>query len=511
MKDDKNIRGDEDERFISKRRKTFYIRLAIVYATLLMLLLFAVNIDTLGVALGKIFAPFTPIFFGAIIAYLCNPLFVLFQNKVFRKMKSIGLRKTLSIVLTYLLVFVVILGLLLLVAQQMIVSVQSFIEQVPEYIANLEDFVIDFIDGLGFIKSEAEMGGTTTAPPATGIDPSITTDIPAITDAPVTESTSAVVGESTLPDNKVNILDFSFTKEGLIEAIHDFLANSGDLLNSIGGALVNAVVSSGIVAVAFIFNLFLGFIFSVYMLTEKDLIIAKAKKIVYSCFKKERADAICEMANYADEKVGHFIKGKLIESLVVGLMAFVAFLISDIPSPLMIAVIVAVMNIIPVFGPFFGAIPAAFIVLIIEPPRTIPYIIIVLIIMQINGNYISPKIVGNRTGLTPLGAIAALTLMSGYFGIIGMFLGIPICAIVVETLWHESNKRLRQKQLATEIEAYYPADALVEEPPSNKKPKNLTSVIVDTTVGIFCKIFKVNKKKDTDKNTDGTSEEDKEE
>ena len=254
--------------------------------------------------------------------------------------------------------------------------------------------------------------------------------------------------------------------------------------------------------------MFLGFIFSVYMLAEKDTLIAQAKKLCYAFLKEEKADSLCELAKYADDKIGHFIKGKLIESGIVGVMAYVAFLAFQIPGPLMIAVIVAIMNIIPVFGPFLGAIPAALIVLIMDPIKTIPYIIIVVIIMQINGNYISPKIVGNRTGLTPLGAIAALTLMSGYFGIIGMFLGIPICGILVESLWTQANKRLAEKELETDLDAYYPKDALAEKESDTTKPRNLTSIVVDTTVSAFCKIFKVNKKsaKHKSNSQDGTSE-----
>ncbi len=497
MKDEKNTPQNENDKLLTKKKITIYVLVALACLAVIAFVVLITNVDVLTGKLSWIFTPFTPIFFGALIAYLCNPLYVIFQNKVFAKMRSVKWRKTLAILLTYIVVFVVIVGLLVLVAQQMIVSVQSFIDHIPEYIANAEQFIVDFIDGLGFIKSESEIGGSTTSPPIA--DTTTSNDV-------------TIAPDITTPrdENNSGILDFSFTKEGILESIHNFFENSGDLLNSAGQAIVNTIVSSGTVAVNFVFNLFLGIIFSIYMLTEKDLIIAKAKKAVYAIFKKERADSICELGRYADDKVGHFITGKLIESVIVGAMSFVAFLIFRIPSPIMIAVIVAIMNIIPIFGPFLGAIPAAFIVLIMDPPKAIPYIIIVLIIMQINGNYISPKIVGNRTGLTPLAAIAALTLMSGYFGIIGMFLGIPICAIVVEMLWRKANESLKKKELATDVAAYYAKDALIEEE-KPKKPKNFTSVVVDTTVNIFCKIFKVNKNKDKkkDNNIDGTTDDKK--
>ena len=171
-------------------------------------------------------------------------------------------------------------------------------------------------------------------------------------------------------------------------------------------------------------------------------------------------------------------------------MAYLLFLAFGIPSPLMISIVVAIMNIIPVFGPFLGAVPAALLVLIMDPSKTIAYIIIVVIIMQINGNYISPRIVGNRTGLTPFGAIVALILMSGYFNVIGMFLGIPICAIVVEALWAKANQRLVENGMPTDISEYYPENALEED---SKKHKNITATLVDSTVAVFCKVFKRSK------------------
>ncbi len=482
MNEDKKTPKNEDNAS-QKRPRSFYIRLISIYAIAILLIILAINYDSFESALNRLFSVITPIFFGALIAYLCNPLFVFFHKKVFKKLKSVKWKKTLSILLTYIVVFLIIFSLLFLVAEQIISSIDRFISNIDTYIANAEDFIVGLIDKLGFIKSESS-GGSQTAPP----------------------TTSAPTGEATTPDasDRVSLIDFSFTREGVIEAIHNFLSSSGNIINDIG----NVVISSGTATIIFVFNLFLGFIFSVYMLAEKDLIIAQAKKFCYAYMRKERADAVCEMANYADEKVGHFIKGKLIESAIVGAMAYLAFLIFNIPGPLMIAVLVAIMNIIPIFGPFLGAVPAALLVLIMDPAKTIPYIIIVVIIMQINGNYISPRIVGNRTGLTPLGAIAALTLMSGYFGIIGMFIGIPICAIIIEYCWIQANKRLEKKELETDLAAYYPPDALIEKENGDGKPHNFTAIVVNAVVSVFCKLFRINRNKKNDKNnTDGTSDE----
>ena len=397
MNDDKNNRSKDNDTDSQKRKPSYYIKWASVYAIAIILIIIAINFDSFESALQRIFSVVTPVFYGAIIAYLCNPLYVFFHKKVFKKMSSIKWKKTLSILLTYLVVFLVIFSLLFLVADQVLSSVDKFISNLDQYIADAEDFIIVIIEKIGSSKSEPSAEGAR-----------------AIGDAASSVITEFEDSSATTDSTRVSLFDISFTKEGIIEFIHDFLNGSGNIINNIG----NAVIDSGTATIVFIFNLFLGFIFSVYMLAEKDLIIAKAKKITYALFNKDRADAICEFGSYADSKVGHFIKGKLIESAIVGVMAYFAFLVFRIPAPLMIAVLVSIMNIIPIFGPFLGAVPAALIVFIMDPGKTIPYIIIVIIIMQINGNYISPKIVGKRTGLTPLGAIVALTLMSGYFGIV---------------------------------------------------------------------------------------------
>ena len=520
MNEDKKTPNGEKEQ-TSGRSKHFYIRLAIIYAVCLLLILLAVNYKSFEETLGRIFSVFTPIFYGAVIAYLCNPVYVFFQNKVLKKLKSVKWRKSLSIIFTYLVVFLVIFALLFVVVEQIVVNVQSFVQNIDKYIENARGMLIGFINSLDFLESEAtstlppsstdELPGTDTLPPETTVGGSATEPSNGETNLPVpdnsnTKSPQSAKPETTEPvpettEEQINLLDFSFTKEGLVRAISNFLSNSGELLNQLG----MMIVSSGTATVGFIANVFLGFIFSIYMLSEKDMIIAKFKKIIYACFKKETADSICALGTYSDHKVGHFIKGKFIESVVVGVLSYFAFLIFGVPSALMIAVIVSIMNIIPVFGPFLGAIPAAFIVLIIDPSKVLAYIIITVIIMQINGNYISPRIVGSRTGLTPLGAIAALFLMSGYFGVIGMFLGIPICAIVVEMLWTKANKRLEGKNLSTDIASYYPHDALIEKEEERKPRKNLTALLVNAVIILFCKIFKVNRKNRSNNNDDGTS------
>lgn len=490
----------------NKLTKSFYIKYAIVYSICILFILVAINYNSFSETVSKFISVLSPVFYGFIIAYLCNPLFKLFYERLLIKIRSVSWRKTLSMILTYAVVFLLIFAFLFILIQQAIISIDGFLGNVGGYLSSTEAWLTDFINNLDFIKSESELDAEqappltndpldssqgTTATPETAVTPETT--VPAESEtAPAPSDTTSVA------DDKINLFDFHFTKEGIIKSISELLNNSQQLILTIG----NRIVHSSTAAAIIVFNVFIGFILSVYILAEKDMLCAKAKKATMALFKEERAKRYISLARYSNLKIGHFIKGKLLETVIVGAISYLLFLIFGIPSPLMIALLVAVMNMIPVFGPFLGAIPAAFLVLIMDPTKAIPYIIITVIVMQVNGNYISPKIVGNITGLTPFGAILSLLLMSGYFGIIGMFIGIPICAIVVEVVGGEMDKRLKERNLSTNLDDYYSPEALadiVQERTHPKKHRNITAIVVDTTVLAFRKLFRLDKVGKTDK------------
>ena len=525
-----------------KKPRSFYVKLIIAYAIVILLILLFVNYESFSNTVNKFLAIANPIIYGLIIAYLCNPILKLFFGKVFKKIKSIYWRKLLSLVVTYLIVLVLIFGVIAVLVEQLVSNVQTFLENVETYASNTETFVIDVIDKLPFIKSEAEIRAEKEAKEAAekakrdALTESVTEEI---LDEPITEEvtepqpeTEAVTEPTTnyeteyleavetvseteksqkevvpetpeetqrlsdiiddISDTPVSLLDMSFTKESVIEFISNALKDSMSIISSIGSSVVN----SGKTAASVIINFVLGLILSVYVLAEKEMLCAKARKLATAMFKTETASSLITFSHYTDQKIGHFIRGKIIESVIVGILAYVSFVIFKIPTPLVIAMIVAIMNIIPIFGPFLGAIPAALLVFLIDPSKTIPYIIIVMILMQVNGNYISPRIVGTSTGLTSLGAITALILMSGLFSIMGMFVGIPIMAILIELLWNRMNKRLQEKNLSTDLDDYYSPEfaEIVNDEKEKKRRRNLTALTVDSTVLLFKKIFKKNKK-----------------
>ena len=554
---DEESKKNTPEENSPKKPRSFYIKLIVAYAIVILLILLFVNYESFSNTVNKFLMVINPIIYGLIIAYLCNPILKLFFGKVFKKIKSVYWRKVLSMIATYIIVLFLIFGVIAVLVQQLMTNVQTFLENVESYATNTETAIVDFIDRLPFIKSEAEIKAekeakeaaekakkdalTEATEPEVSAEPetdaatepepetepieletepeveitageetesSETLPLPETaetpeTQAPVaakepteTQKLSDVVED--ISETPVSILGFSLTKESVISFINDTLTGSTNVLRSLG----NTVIQSGTTAASVVINFVLGLIFSAYVLAEKEMLCAKAKKITMAIFKPEKAPGIIAFSHYTDQKIGHFIRGKILESIIVGIIAYVSFVIFKIPTPLVIAMIVAVMNIIPVFGPFLGAIPAALLVFLIDPGKTIPYIIIVIILMQVNGNYISPRIVGTSTGLTSLGAITALILMSGLFSVMGMFIGIPIFAIVIELLWRNMNKRLEEKNLSTNLDDYYSPEfmEIANDEKEKKRRRNLTALTVDSTVLLFKKIFKKdNKEKDKDK------------
>ena len=208
-------------------------------------------------------------------------------------------------------------------------------------------------------------------------------------------------------------------------------------------------------------NIFLGFLLSIYFVISKERLYAQSTRILSAVFSKKRADSVLDWFQFADKTLGGFIVGKLIDATFIIVVCSIVFSIASIPYSILLSVVIGVCNIIPFFGPFIGAIPSGFIVFIARPDKLLLFIILLVVVQQIDANIIEPKIVGDRTGLTSLGVLVAVTVMSGYFGILGMFLGVPIFAIVCALLKKQIKRRLAAKNLPTELSEYYSESSLV--------------------------------------------------
>lgn len=347
-----------------------------------------------------------PIFYGIAIAYLLDPvcksirqrLEPLLQHK--RKGKSIA--KGLSIALGMLIGIVLVTVLIWLIIPGLVDSITIIVEESPKQVDNF----------LKWMRHTAH-------------------------------------GNTALMENLGNIITT------VTNSVEDWLRT--DLVTAMGN-VVTAITTGVIDAVMFIFNLLVGIVVAIYVLIDKEKFLGESKKLVYTLFKAETGDSIIDTARHGHKIFGGFLYGKILDSAIVGLITFIVLTILKTPYSLLVSVIIGVTNIIPFFGPFIGAIPSAILILLADPLQGLYFIIFVIILQQVDGNIIGPKILGNTTGISEFWVTFALLLFGGIFGFLGMIIGVPAFAVIYYVIVQLMNKKLTLKGLPTESAIYREAE-----------------------------------------------------
>lgn len=216
-----------------------------------------------------------------------------------------------------------------------------------------------------------------------------------------------------------------------------------------------AVTAGGVAAIVnFVKNLLVGIIVSIYLLATKEHCAAFSRRIVFGLFSRENAGWVLRGVRRADGIFSGFVRGKLLDSLIIGILCFIGCSILKFPYTPLISVIVGVTNIIPFFGPFLGAVPSGFLILLVSPMKALYFLLFVLVLQQVDGNIIGPKILGGTTGLSSLWVIIAILVGGSFFGLPGMFFGVPVCACLYSLVTFLVEVRLQKKGLPLEEEAY---------------------------------------------------------
>ena len=405
--------------FDEKKKKIFTI-CSIVYALLILLVVVITNFDRFSSFynwLDEKFSVLSPIIIGGVVAYICTALVRFFQNRVYKDIKKNRTRRSLSIVSAYVFIVIVLMLFIILIVPQLVSSVQELVKKVSD--GTYLNSAINAINS-------------------------------------VLNTVFASRGDEAF--EYINM-------ESIIDTISDLFAGTENILNQIiawattyGGKILNGLK-----------NGFVGFLLSIYFVISKERLYAQSTRILTAVCSKKKADSILEWFRFADKTLGGFIVGKLIDATLIIIVCSIVFSIAGIPYSVLVSVFIGVCNIIPFFGPFIGAIPSGFIVFIARPDKLILFIILIVIIQQIDGNIIEPKIVGDRTGLSSLGVLVAVTVMGGYFGLLGMFLGVPIFAVVCASIRKAVKTRLKERDLPSDLSAYYSSEAL-SDPHSESEP-----------------------------------------
>ncbi len=248
-----------------------------------------------------------------------------------------------------------------------------------------------------------------------------------------------------LKDYVVNLVDrYSVELETFLN--ETVLVKSSELIRTVSLSVLGFLKG--------LWDLIIGFIISIYILGSKEKFAIQAKKLVYACFDSDSGNVIINNFRFAHNTFIGFISGNILDSLIVGLICFVGTTIMQTPYAALVSVIVGVTNVIPFFGPFLGAVPSAVLILVVDPMHPLNcvyFVMFILLLQQIDGNLISPKILGGSTGLSGFWVIFSITLFGGLFGILGMVIGVPIFAIIYAAIKSKVNSTLIKKNISMEM------------------------------------------------------------
>ena len=260
--------------------------------------------------------------------------------------------------------------------------------------------------------------------------------------------------------------------------------------------LLKSVSQSFLVFLKKLWNFIIGFIISIYVLWSKERHVGRCKKIIYATFSRETANALVEAFRYTHRTFIGFFFGKIVDSIIVGLLCFIGCTLMQIPYAILISIIVGVTNIIPFFGPYFGAIPSTILIFAFDPlhpGKALAFILFILALQQFDGNVLGPRILSTSTGLTGFWIIFSITLFGGLFGVVGMVIGVPVFAVIYAGLRQFGRNRLKKKGFPYRTSDYINVGTINEDgsvnpiPPIEKRPekKAFVSTIIDN--------FKANK------------------
>lgn len=356
-----------------------------------------------------------PVIYGAVLAYLLTPVY----NRVFhRLMTSLQkifpeeeARKKLAAlaatVVSLLLLIAVIVGLISMLIPQLLTSIRAIIDALPTSIRNLELWLEHLFVNNPHVESSV----------------------------------------MEYYDQAITFLQNWFT--------NDVAPNLYNIVSSVSTGVLSIVNE--------VMNILIGIIVMVYLLNMKNKMVTQVKMIIYSALPLKAANKVIEEFRYVHHVFGGFIIGKMLDSLIIGIMCFVLLGLMNMPYVLLVSVIVGVTNVVPFFGPFIGAIPSAFLILLASPIKCLYFVIFILLLQQFDGNILGPKILGDSTGLSSFWVLFSILLFGGVLGFVGMIIGVPTFAVFYKMVRELVTYLLGRRKLSTDIDAYEDLDYIDEQ------------------------------------------------
>lgn len=406
---------------MNEKWKDYYYKGLAVFLTVAMCILFffvVFRLEELGHYVKMVVNILMPFIYGAVIAYLLTPVCKVIQTYLedktqlqrrppekAKKLKS--LFKGISILLSILLFCLIIYALIAMLVPQLVNSVILLVDAMPGYIQTASIWLEKLVEDNPVMLRYVEQYST-------------------------------------------DIMDYvqNFAKTSLLPNINNIITGvSASLLTMIGVAK----------------NLIIGLIVAVYFLNSRELFCCQARLMTHAIFrdremteeekasgKEQKAEWIIRETNVLNEYLGGFVKGKLLDSLIIGLICMIFTAVVKMPYAVLVSVIIGVTNIIPFFGPFIGAIPTALLILMVSPIQCVYFVVFIIVLQQFDGNILGPKILGNTTQLSSFWVLFAILLFGGVFGIVGMIVGVPIFGFVYHLIRDWMHDRLGIRKVTKE-------------------------------------------------------------
>ena len=389
-----------------------------------------------------------PIIYGFAIAYILSPVVNTMENKVIyplcRKKEIEPKKRGKSMIRWFCVLFsmfmflIIIYALIMMILPQLIRSIMNIIYSFPNYVKIVESWLNRFIERGG--KLDTEM---------------------------------------------IDMLN-QYSKEAQNYLSTTILPQMQSLLRNVSAGVFDILI--------FLKNFLIGAIVSLYVLADKEVFVARSKMIVYAVMPAKRANTLIHAMRFTHKTFGGFISGKILDSAIIGVLCYIGTVCLDMPYAILISVVVGVTNVIPFFGPYLGAIPCILLILLVDPLKSLYFIIFILVLQQFDGNILGPKILGESTGLSSFMVIVAIMIGGGIFGIPGMIVGVPVCAVIYASIWKLLGNSLEEKEMPSEVEEYYKIDCLDAQthekiPMPEEKPRHQQTE--DRQNNMFMKVWNI--------------------
>ena len=365
----------------------------LLLGTYLMLLYFILlNIKNIFAMFDGVLSILNPFILAFCMAFVLNLPMKFFENKIFNfldKNKSDfvkNLKRPLSILSTFITVIGLIVALGLFVIPELINSLATLMDAVPGYIKSFETLINQYVSSTELLQ------------------------------------------------NIYNTL--MTTWQDLLRIATTFLTTS-----------LTGILSTTVTITSGVINFILSVILTIYMLSSKEKLVLNFKKLLFAFSKKEIANKIVDISKLSNYTFSKFITGQCIEAVILGVLCFIGMTILSMPYALLISVLIGVTALIPIFGAFIGAIPAVFLILIIDPIKAIWFVVFLLCLQQFEGNVIYPKVVGNSVGLSAIWVMLAMIVGGSTLGLLGMLIGIPTFSVIYQLIKEVTYKKLNEKKV----------------------------------------------------------------